>query len=168
MFADDDEYLAYYDPYSPESVYRGLLQLEKYIEVEGPFDGVIAFSQGGAMATSLLLGRNAEGTPYTPFKCAVFLAAGVPWSLEALQHNELVRLDKSFATRISIPTAHVYASNDIWGDMSETVEALCAPQVRHGYVHELGHTIPGRRTPEILKSSLSVIRRALWEVDAGS
>ncbi len=51
----------------------------EYIEECGPYDGVLNFSQGGALVSSLLLYHHAE-TPHLPppFKVAVFICCGAP------------------------------------------------------------------------------------------
>jgi pimeloyl-ACP methyl ester carboxylesterase len=174
LFSDDDEYFAYYDPYNASQFYKATLDLETYIDVEGPFDAVLAFSHGAALVSTLLLGQkhsDNEGTAkiFQPFKCAVFLAAGVPWSLDALRNNELIRMDKTSKSRISIPTAHVWASNDPLGpSMSAVVEALCIPRVRHVCIHNEGHTVPGRRSAETLREAVNVIRRTIGDVASAS
>ncbi|KAJ6259244.1 hypothetical protein Dda_6143 [Drechslerella dactyloides] len=170
MFSDDDEYLAYYDPYNAQSMLTALHQLEKYIEEEGPFDGFLGFSHGCALTSTLLLGRASEKSrvPWqNPFKCAIFLAAGGPLDWEALHNNKLIWLDKSYnRSMINIPTAHIWAMNDKWGpSMSAVLEQICAPQARHGIVHNEGHTVPGRRSPEVLRGAIKAIRRTLQEVD---
>ncbi|KAK6213784.1 hypothetical protein QIS74_09786 [Colletotrichum tabaci] len=61
---------------------------------EGPFDGVFGFSQGGALAASLILHHQATN-PYAPdlFKLAVFTCASLPFDPES--HR---RADKYHAT----------------------------------------------------------------------
>ncbi|KAK6510202.1 hypothetical protein TWF481_004918 [Arthrobotrys musiformis] len=176
LFSDDDQYFAYYDPYNATSFRTAILQLEEYIKVEGPFDGVLAFSHGAALSSTLLLGQLQatsdgidRGSTLNPFKCAIFLAAGIPWNLESLKKDELVRLDREYGSRISIPTAHVWAANDPLGpSMSAVLEDLCVPQVRHVYIHNEGHTVPGRRSPETLRNTINVIRRVLWDVTSAA
>ncbi|KAF3919042.1 hypothetical protein ABW21_db0201747 [Orbilia brochopaga] len=168
MFADDDEYLAYYDPYNAESMVTALRQLEKYIEVEGPFDGIMGFSHGCAMSSTLFLGKATENKSWqNPFKCAIFFAAGGPLSWEDLHKGQCIWLDKTYnKSQINIPTAHVWALNDKWGpSMSAVVEHLSIPQVRHSHVHNEGHTVPGRRSPQTLRAALKTVRRTLNEVE---
>jgi hypothetical protein len=57
MFSDEDEYFAYYDPQSPDSMRKAIDNLERYMTVEGPFEGIISFSQGSALAASFLLAQ---------------------------------------------------------------------------------------------------------------
>ncbi|KAK6525867.1 hypothetical protein TWF281_010911 [Arthrobotrys megalospora] len=169
LFSDEDEYLAYYDPLSAESMLNALFQLENYIEEEGPFDAVMGFSHGGALSSTLLLGRGTERAGWqSPFKLAVFLAGGGPLSWDALHKNQTVLLDREYnLSRIRIPTAHIWALNDELGpSMSGVLEQLCTPNLRHGYVHNDGHTVPGTRSPETLRGTLRTIRRALRDAQA--
>ena len=54
-----------------------------FIEDEGPFDGVIGFSQGAALASSLML-RRAQYTTLEPlFQLAIFICASLPFNLDA-------------------------------------------------------------------------------------
>ncbi|EPS44441.1 hypothetical protein H072_1580 [Dactylellina haptotyla CBS 200.50] len=171
LFSDDEQYLAYYDPYNAESMLKALHQLERYIEEEGPFDAIMGFSHGCALSSTLLLGRACEKSRWQiPFKCAIFLAAGGPVSWKALHDGEVIWLDKSYnKSQITIPTAHVWALNDKWGlSMSAVLEQLSIPQMRHSHIHREGHTVPGRRSPETLRAAIKVIRRTIQEVETRS
>ena len=55
-----DEFLQYADDASSDSCLRALLDLEAYIEEDGPFDGVMAFSQGAGLAASLLIRQTQQ------------------------------------------------------------------------------------------------------------
>ncbi|KAF3911013.1 hypothetical protein AA313_de0202319 [Arthrobotrys entomopaga] len=146
--------------------------LKAYIEEEGPFDGIIAFSHGASLASSLLLAEghpngNSRNKLADRFKCAIFIAAGAPIDSEALRNNKLELLTKGSKSRIYIPTAHIWAANDPLGPtMSAVVEALCISNVRHVYVHNEGHMVPGRRSPEVLHASVNVIRQTIVEASA--
>ncbi|KAK6504589.1 hypothetical protein TWF481_006528 [Arthrobotrys musiformis] len=170
LFSDDDDYFSYFDPSDTGSLHRAILDLRRYIQVEGPFDGILAFSQGATLASTLLLAeqgeldRYQEGNYSSAFKCAIFLAAGYAWSFPALKDNKWARVDETSGLRIQIPTAHVWAHNDHLGpDVGTTVAALCVPATRHTYIHDEGHTVPGRRSPEKLNSALKIVRRVIWE-----
>jgi hypothetical protein len=45
-----DPQFAYFDPGSGESYTEAIQMFEEFLKLEGPFDGVLAFSQGGRMA----------------------------------------------------------------------------------------------------------------------
>ncbi|KAK6334104.1 hypothetical protein TWF696_002606 [Orbilia brochopaga] len=174
LFSNDDDYFAYFDPRNPSEIYKAIMDLEKFIEAEGPFDGVIAFSQGASLVSSLLIKQgylNGSATEKAAnyFKCAIFIAAGSPISLDALQRNEVELLTEGSELRIYIPTAHIWATNDPVGPaMSAVLQALCAPQVRHAYVHNEGHIVPGTRSPDSLRAAVNVIRRVIWDVNSAS
>jgi hypothetical protein len=67
--------LAYYDYPAPESVGRAHGLIEEAIEVDGPFDGILGFSQGAGLAMSYLLHHRIE-SPHTPsdFKFGIFFS----------------------------------------------------------------------------------------------
>ncbi|EGE80630.2 DUF341 domain-containing protein [Blastomyces dermatitidis ATCC 18188] len=52
LVTSKEDTFAHYNPNSPEIILKALDNLGKYIEDEGPFDGVIGFSQGAMLATS--------------------------------------------------------------------------------------------------------------------
>ena len=54
-FPADGEYFAYFDDTSAASCSKALEYLETYIIAEGPFDGVLAFSQGASLASTLMI-----------------------------------------------------------------------------------------------------------------
>jgi hypothetical protein len=48
-------YLAYYDYPAPENVGRAHGLIEESLETDGPFEGILGFSQGAGLAVSYLL-----------------------------------------------------------------------------------------------------------------
>ncbi|KAF3905337.1 hypothetical protein AA313_de0204024 [Arthrobotrys entomopaga] len=174
MFLDEDQYFAYYDPENPLSMYKAILDLKRYIEVEGPFDGVLGFSHGAALASSYLLGQvvladSEKLKSESPWKYAIFLSGGVPCDLTFLRKGELVPVTKTSKLQIGIPTAHIFAKNDVWYEIgSSVIESLSISQVRHISIHNEGHVIPSRRSPEALCSAANAIRRTIWEVVGSS
>ena len=103
-----DEFFCYLDPKSPASCQKALSDLDSYIASEGPFDGVMAFSQGAGLAASLMIYHQQQqqerrqrrrpqkaenGTlrqeqqgdqeeecleDFPTFKCAIFFSGGEP------------------------------------------------------------------------------------------
>lgn len=45
----------YYNPFDPESIIKTHNDLQKILEEEGPFQGVIGYSGGGALAAEILM-----------------------------------------------------------------------------------------------------------------
>ncbi|KAH8803553.1 serine hydrolase FSH [Xylogone sp. PMI_703] len=76
-------YLCYYDSVTPEAITSAIHRLELFIQDEGPFDGVIAFSQGSALAGTLIV-ELAKSKPFDQlFRMAVFISSSLPMDMEA-------------------------------------------------------------------------------------
>jgi pimeloyl-ACP methyl ester carboxylesterase len=168
--------------------------LRTVIEEDGPYDGVIGFSQGAALAASFLLChehdaqiRDPSRIRRPPFKMAIFINSVMTFSpsetigsdiSEQIKKQEekhfafLEGADPSdtehytytkrcsgidgqeiygfpadtFAPRISIPTLHLYGTEDQFLEHSESLVRLCRADraevlpVRGG--HELPRTKP--------------------------
>lgn len=141
--------------------------MELFIQKEGPYDGVIGFSQGATLASALLLrqmGPNSgasdtRSTPKAeemPFKCAVFLSGYSPldWTCVHAQRMQ--------GSTISIPTAHVWGvneRNDFGGPAM--LKQLCDPQTGYFYEHGGGHEVPGAKNKRDLIESANAIKRML-------
>ncbi|KIW12712.1 hypothetical protein PV08_09990 [Exophiala spinifera] len=72
-------YLAWFSRYEPEHVEETHQYLRTIINEDGPYDGIIGFSQGASLAASMLLAEefyrangHAEATRSLPFKVAIF------------------------------------------------------------------------------------------------
>lgn len=165
-----DEYYAYYAPDDYISFNAAEANLRAYVEIEGPFDGVIAFSQGTSLVSALLLSE--ESTVAPPFRCAILICGRLPMTYESsctrsmgaeeerLKNGNITNDGKT--QRIGIPTVHIRASNDpIDPNHAEALWVQCTPHMRWGCVHELGHEVPGARDKEVLVDSVTAIRRML-------
>jgi len=76
-------YYTYFELPTKCQVQATLEFLEEFIEDEGPFDGVIGFSNGAAVAATYLLQDAKRPSPQHPFKCAVFFCASLPFDLDS-------------------------------------------------------------------------------------
>ncbi|KAL9006155.1 MAG: hypothetical protein Q9188_001081 [Gyalolechia gomerana] len=76
-------YLCYYQIPTTEQVADAHDLVLNFIEDEGPFDGIIGFSQGAALASSLMLQRAKNATSEPLFQLAIFLCASLPFDLDA-------------------------------------------------------------------------------------
>ena len=76
-------YYCYYSKPTPDQLQDAYDLINEAIEEDGPFDGVFGFSQGGALAASMLL-QHAKTNPQAPepFKLAVFTCASLPFDLD--------------------------------------------------------------------------------------
>ncbi len=76
------------------------------MERDGPFDGIIGYSEGATVAATLLLHEQrrfeTQGIP-TMFKCALFFAGWPPMNPDM---DSIVLADESDLT-ITIPTCHI-------------------------------------------------------------
>ncbi|CAI4214154.1 unnamed protein product [Parascedosporium putredinis] len=161
-----DEYFNYFDPSSADSLSAALDQLEAYIRSEGPFDGVIGFSQGAALAATYLI-RTAQRHPASalPFRLAIFFSGGRPLDPRSLAEGRLLFLDPAQAAAdsvVALPAANIWGRNDtLWPGTSEVLYALCDPAGRSSFIHEEGHDIPGARAKDAIIGSVKAIRRAI-------
>ncbi|RMJ07282.1 hypothetical protein CDV36_013106 [Fusarium kuroshium] len=94
---DWDSLYAWYNLPLKDDIENALEDILDFIESEGPFDGILGFSQGGLMAATLLLwdASRPEG-PQLPFKMAVFISTFAPHNVTTdtvmwdLKGNDLV------------------------------------------------------------------------------
>lgn len=146
IYGPQQECYAYFDPANLTSIRTALDDLQAYIEVDGPFDGIVGYSQGAAIAATLLLQDKIDHpSQLEPLcKCAVFLSGGVPFDPAALRRGGTRFLDPAVdGEPIAIPTAHIWGSNDLdFPDTSPKLSKLCAADRRTEIVHHGGHEIP--------------------------
>ena len=156
-----DEYFAYADFDNPPSSLAAVNQLETYVAAEGPFDGVLAFSQGATIAVTYLANVGKAGRPL-PFKCAIFLSAEGVLDVDLLADGQMkVLASENIAGLITIPTAHIWG---LGGDSSvrpAAVHAVCAPGRSEVFVHEGGQEIPGVASPTGVKGCVRAMRRVI-------
>lgn len=134
--------------------------LQQYIEEhdEGPFDGVLGFSEGASVAASLILRQSAEKRT-SPFKFAIFICAVPPFRWDC---KGIVSADET-PERINIPTAHVVGSKDPLHLGNRILYNLCHQPSASIFDHRGGHTIPWNlvTTQGITKEIRAVIQRSL-------
>ena len=157
------------DKISPQNTIDVLDDLEAYIAEEGPFDGVMGFSEGAALAAMLMIRKSRQdhvAQHVKPlFKCAVFFGGGVPADPTALEHGEFRLLDsESIGEPISVPTAHIWGKNDReYPTFGPVLSQLCKADSRSVFIHEGGHEVPGSRDRASVISAAQIIRRVIAE-----
>ncbi|KAL7935482.1 DUF341 domain-containing protein [Trichoderma chlorosporum] len=105
------EFFGYYDLNQPTTITQAVDQLEEYVRSEGPFDGVIGFSQGAGLAAMLLMRAHNRVTPI--FSFAIFFCGAGLFNTEALRRGELREFIPGMeAQKITVPTAHIIGSRD--------------------------------------------------------
>jgi hypothetical protein len=80
-------YFVWHEKYDPKSVEKVHDYLQSVIEEDGPYDGIIGFSEGAALAASYLLAKEYRATlgdvdvyPENELKLAVFFNSVKPYS----------------------------------------------------------------------------------------
>ena len=165
LASTQEEFFAYYEPDSGKSFRKAIVDLQNYVSAEGPFDGIIAFSQGTSLAAALLLelqndAANREGSRPQPLSFAVFFSGRLPF-IDAGIKDALSIFSKK-DTLINIPTAHIWgARDDLEPGQPQALTELCKADDMVTFVHQGGHEIPGSGSHEALTESVHAIRRAL-------
>ena len=139
-------------------------QLHDYVEAEGPFDGVLAFSQGAGLAAMHLVHQSLREPKQKPsFKVAILISCIAVYDPIAwLQHGEVRTMDSALDGQpISIPTAHVWGAEDGRRPESKAVGNLSNETSRNVFVHEGGHEVPGLSTQGAVNGAVRAIRRAI-------
>lgn len=163
-----DDFLQYADDTSSQSCRRALSDLETYIVEDGPFDGVMAFSQGAGLAASLLIHQMQKDAHkarlYPAFSCAVFFSGGVPQDPRAEGNEGSTRLMRweDDGEVIEIPTVHVWGRNDtFYPTFGPVLSKLCKASEREELVHNGGHDIPGPKDPVTVEKVARLIKRTI-------
>ena len=156
------------DVSSRESCQKGLQDLDAYVTEEGPFDGVMAFSQGAGLAASLIvhrMQRDVDGERLHPtFACAIFFSGGIPEDPRTLLSNEprTWMQFEEYAEAIEIPTVHIWGRNDdMYPNFGPVLSRLCKCSEREELIHNGGHEIPGAKDADAVETAAKLINRTL-------
>lgn len=163
-YPETDTYFNYFDYKSTSSMRTALVQLGTYIALEGPYDGVLAYSHGaGLAATYIIQQAQLHPTLPPPFKCAIFLSGGIPVDPLALDRDEVRPLEPAKDGKLlKLPTAHIWGSNDdLYPNTSSVLSKLCDDGMKFVFVHEEGHDIPNARAEKAVLGAVQVIRRTV-------
>ena len=173
--------------------------IDEAIECDGPFDGIMGFSQGASIAAAYLIRDPSDSIP---FKCAAFFCGSMPFDVDSapframddgkftdattgddvsseisstipelldrdryLGLGEMLLLRRYSATgtsQISIPTVHIYASNDPYYTQSTLLAAMCQSFEKETIVHKGGHSVPWdqRITAQIIEGIRRMVHAA--------
>lgn len=146
-----------------------LNNLERYIDIQGPFEGIVAFSQGGALASTLLVRYARRSTAISPLKVVVFFSGGVPADPDDLERGIVRALDHSaVGEAIKIPTAHIWGVTERGElDWPPKLRDLCMKETREEFQHGGGHEIPGSKDRAAVTRAVQAMRRAIWRAEIG-
>lgn len=156
----DDQGFSYFDPDSVPASLQAVNDLEQFIEKEGPYDGVLGFSQGMMLACTLLI-RYMQEKKALPFKCAIFFSPRMaPLDCADLGRGILTEIDpQDVMDKINIPTTLVWGSADPYAERAVSLQQLFFHESLSTVVHGGGHEIPGYAFKDSLAETVKVIRR---------
>lgn len=156
------------------SIQRALDGVYRTLEEEGPFDGIIGYSEGATVASTLILDekrREAEEGRERMIKCGIFFA-GWPPIVRLLFYGlfcehfantrpqlpgkgKPVLVDDS-EELIDVPTCHVIGAGDPYLHGSMALYNVCDEDSAAFFDHGKGHTLP--RDQRTLKELGNVVR----------
>ena len=126
-----------------QDVKRMLDDLYQTIEKEGPFYGVIGYSEGATVAATLLVDdlnrRKANGQEGSSFKCAIFISG---WPALATEGDKTLLLSDEVGEIITVPTFHVVGAGDPYLVGSMALFSICDSDTAMMFDHGKGHMIP--------------------------
>ena len=110
-----------------------------YINQNGPFDGLLGFSQGAVVCVTMLL--KIPTWPLLPSCIKFVILVGCP----PLADPKIKSFTANFCKQDSLPTLHISGRNDtlIPTESSEIVFQYFNPLQAEFYVHNGGHFCPG-------------------------
>jgi dienelactone hydrolase len=147
VFGEKQMYYSYFDG-SAESVRGTVKALGEYAVANGPFDAVMGFSLGAALAMTLLLYADKVGLPRVPFKCAIILCGTLPCDWASLEKGEVQLLSETGPNAVNIPTIHFWSPQDTdYPGQSPEVVKMCNVTTRLELIHSAGHGLPTQSQP---------------------
>ncbi|GAB1218628.1 hypothetical protein ATERTT37_007891 [Aspergillus terreus] len=107
----DGPYYSFFSLPTPDQLHAAYEVIDQALDTEGPFDGIMGFSQGASLAASYLLSKS---NPEPPVKCAVFFCASMPFDVGSSCFCPLE--DGSFQDEVT--------GEDVSGEIQETIPEL--------------------------------------------
>ncbi|KAL8769663.1 MAG: hypothetical protein Q9209_004460 [Squamulea sp. 1 TL-2023] len=160
LVSPEDRFFAYYVPNSARSFWKAVADLRGYIAAEGPFGGIITFSQSSSLAAAILLEQEylAANGQTGNLHCAIFISGRLPF----IDSGEEMPQLPDRGARIEVPTVHIWGANDnLEPGNAEALSRLCNSMCSYTVIHNGGHEVPGPSDHRALIASTHAIRRAL-------
>ncbi|GES63114.1 hypothetical protein ATEIFO6365_0014016200 [Aspergillus terreus] len=121
-----------------EELGQAMDYVKDIIAKRGPFDAVMGFSQGCALAASLLVDHG-KINDQPLFKLAVFICGAAPY--DPANGLEFVTATEE-KYPITIPTTHIVGKQDPVYSLSMKLYGVCDPSQADFYDHGSRHLIP--------------------------
>lgn len=118
--------------YNYDTIKESIEYIIDYINQNGPFDGLLGFSQGAIVCVTMLLNIP---------KCIKFvILIGCP----PINDSTIKPILETFNKQNQLPTLHISGMNDtlITSEMSETIFKYFNPSFAEFYLHKGGHYCP--------------------------
>ncbi|KAF2015177.1 hypothetical protein BU24DRAFT_482765 [Aaosphaeria arxii CBS 175.79] len=145
-----------------DSARQTLDYLYDVMEKQGPFDGIIGYSEGATIAGTMLLHEQlrekSEGRQ-PMFKCALFFGGWPPMTPTL---DGIVLSDESDLV-VDVPTCHIIGSLDPYLHGNIALYNVCDPERASIFDHAKGHTLP--RDRHMVKELGDTVRRMMNEVN---
>jgi predicted esterase len=85
-------FFCYYDAFDPASVKKALEFIDEVIQEDGPFDGVLGFSQGGSLAVAYMLQHEVDHpNEPQPFKWACIFSSVIGFTPDARYCEDVIQ-----------------------------------------------------------------------------
>ena len=145
-----------------QSIKTAMTQLRKTMAQSGPFQGVIGYSEGAAMASTLLVEelQKAEttGVPST-LRCGIFMAGAPPFRPDVGGWY----LRDEVGEVINVPTCHVIGVSDPYIHCAMALHDICDEEKAIIFDHGWGHTIP--RNADLVQELAITIREMMADAE---
>jgi hypothetical protein len=124
--------------YNYDTIKESIECVINYINENGPFDGLLGFSQGAIVCTTMIL--NIPTWPILPNCIKFVILVGCP----PINDPTIKPLLEALNKQNQLPSLHVSGMNDtlITSDMSETIFKYFNPLSAEFYLHKGGHYCP--------------------------
>ena len=124
-----------------DAVRQALDRIYRIMDEEGPFDGILGFSEGATVAATFLidyLQRVAKNEQKAELRGAVFISGGPPYTADGKD----VALADEKGQMITIPTCHIIGCNDTVIDGCVALYHVCDENSATIVDHGKGHMVP--------------------------
>ncbi|KAF2868358.1 serine hydrolase FSH [Massariosphaeria phaeospora] len=145
--------------------HRTYYNVRGFIQANGPFFGLMGFSEGASVAATILIEDLRRHGGSLGLRCAIFFCGVPPLELDLdLKRTDPVRALEfpGDGVLLQIPTAHIWSSGGGWfPDMGKGLLALCDKGTREEVIHDLGHDVPGSRSDAYWRETVRAIERTV-------
>jgi len=124
--------------YNYDTIKESIEYIIDYINQNGPFDGLLGFSQGAIVCVTMLL--KIPNWPLIPSCIKFVILVGCP----PINDQTIKPILETFNKQDQLPTLHISGMNDtlITPEMSEIVFKYFNPSLAEFYLHKGGHYCP--------------------------